>query len=159
MDGIQGSKPDWPDPLPQWVPMTTNFVVHITCIIYERDIYCWIYFEMGKSAAHTWWIWCFYLLFLYTFANSTYHPGHWLPCCQNLLNLVLYRKAWHAQNWLCSCHKISGWWLSSWYVSISLIATSQSSPPLMYLDGDDEVERLLVVSYTFNVYINQQNCR
>ena len=32
----------------------------------------------------------------------------------------------------------------------------------MYLDGDDEVERLLDVSYTFtmwNVYINQQNCR
>jgi hypothetical protein len=43
-----------------------------------------------------------------------------------------------------------------------MIATSQSSPPLMYLDGDDEVERLLDVSYTFtvwNVYINQQNCK
>ena len=43
-----------------------------------------------------------------------------------------------------------------------IIATSQRSPPLMYLDGDDEVARLLDVSYTFtvwNVYINQQNCR
>ena len=32
----------------------------------------------------------------------------------------------------------------------------------MYLDGDDEVEGLLDVGYTFtvwNVYIDQQNCR
>jgi hypothetical protein len=33
-----------------------------------------------------------------------------------------------------------------------MIATSQSSPPLMYLDGDDEVKRLLDVSYTFTVW-------
>ena len=104
---------------------------------------------MGESAAHTWWIWCFYLLLLCTFANSTNQsllPRTLTPCCQNLLDLFLYRKSWHAQDWLCSCHKISGRWLSSWYVSISLIATSQSSPPLMmYLDDGDEVEWLLDV--------------
>ena len=45
MDEIQ---PDRPDPLPQWVPTITNFVVRVTCVIYEKN-------TRNRYYDATWW--------------------------------------------------------------------------------------------------------